>query len=643
VKVAVSALFLLLWSISPKAAPAQTSEDQIERSFHAGQRALQDGNFARAVDEFKKVLALDPTLLEAEVNLGLSYQSLSEYDSAVRYLAKALHARPNLLGPNVIVGMDYLRLGSPEKAIPFLQQALALDPSNRDAREGLAAADLSQENFRAAAEQFRQMALRDADKSEALFKLGHQYLDLAARLAYRGAHLYRESAWGHRFLGDLLFQRGRWDEARTEYEKALAIEPQQPGLHTSLGQTYLHAQKKPEAEKEFRAELRRDPQNEPAWLGLADTQLAAHQPAAALESLRQVWAISPDFLAVQRDFPSVELSPESLSASRAGIADQSTGPAKHFLLANLCAAANDRACAESAWKSFESDLTALQATPAAPSDLDPCHAHRYSLCIQALAARNHATDAERLLLGETYFTLQQFEPAADALAQVRGATKENAEASYWLARSYQAQGTEAYARLQESFPASWRACQLRAEGAALRGDFDDALKEFHAALQVRPNQPELHEALGELYMDHHADDAAAQSELETALTLDPSRTRALYLLGRLYVQNKENEKALSSLEKAVRLQPDFVEANSLLGTAYVRLGRFADAVPKLEKAAPSDHYGNVHYQLYLAFRKLGQSERAKKELALSQDLRRSYLERDEALIMGSPQPEPDPQ
>ena len=180
---------------------------------------------------------------------------------------------------------------------------------------------------------------------------------------------------------------------------------------------------------------------------------------------------------------------------------------------------------------------------------------------------------------------------------------------------------------------------MRAEGDALRGDLAGALKEFQSALELRPNEPELHEALGELYLDHHNDDSAAQSELEKALALDPARTRALYLLGRLYVQNKDNEKALPYLQRALRLKPDFSEANSLLGTVYVRLGQFADAVPPLEKAAPSDHYGNVHYQLYLAYRKLGRPELARKELALSQDLRRSYLERDEALIMGPRQPD----
>ncbi len=607
---------------------------------------MKQGQFVRAAEEFKKVLALDPSLIEAEVNLGLAYQSLSEYDLAVRHLTKALRERPNLLGPTVIVGMDYFKLGAPQKAIPFLQSALKLDPSNREARQALASAYLGQENFRSAAVEFRQIAVFDSDKSEAWFKLGHEYLDLAARLAYRGAHLYRESAWGHRFLGDLLFQRDRWEDASQEYRKALGIEPRQSGLHTSLGQAYLHAQKLEEAETEFHLELKLDSGSELAWLGLANLQLARGQAIAALESLRKVWEISPEFLAVQRELVSIKLPQESAKAFISRVRDEPEGAAKHFSLAALYATTNESALSDRQWKLFQADFSARQqasnAAAGARADQDPCKAHRYSRCVNSLQTRKHLTDSERLLLGRTHFILQQYEAAADALAQVQGATNENAEASYWLARTYQALGAEAYARLQESFPDSWRTHQLRAEGYALRQDLDDARKEFQVALQLRPNESELHEALGELYLVNHSDDDA-QSELERALALDPSRTHALYLLGRLYVQKRDNEKALSYLQRALRLQPDLAEASSLLGTAYVRLGQFANAIPKLEKAAPLDHYGNVHYQLYLAYRKLGQAELAQKALARSQDLRRSSLEHDQALIMGSPQPEPEPQ
>jgi tetratricopeptide (TPR) repeat protein len=642
-----ASFLLFLWWMFLGLATCQTPEEQVELAFRAGQEAMKRGDFVHAAEEFKKVLALDPTLVEAEANLGLAYQSLSEYDLAVRHLTKALHERPNLLGPTVIVGMDYLKLGSPQKAIPYLQTALKLNPSNHEARQALASAYRGEENFRSAAEEFRQIAVFDTDKSEAWFKLGHEYLDLAAQLAFRGAHLYRESAWGHRFLGDLLFQRSRFEDAVKEYRKALTAEPRQPGLHTSIGQAYLRAGKLEEAETEFHSELKLDSENELAWLGLASLQLAKDQAAAALESIAKIWTISPEFVAVQRGFPSVELPQESAKASIGNLQSDPEGPARHFLLAALYVTANESALADRQWKSFHADFSAWQKTSKAAAagaraDQDPCKAHHYSRCVDSLQTRKHLTDSDRLLLGKNLFTLQQYEPAAEALAQVQGATNENAEASYWLSRTYQALGAEAYARLEESFPNSWRTHQLRAEGYALRQDLDDALKEYQAALQLQPNEPELHEALGELYLDNHSDDEA-QTELQKSLALDPSRTHALYLLGRLYVQNRENEKALQYLQRALRLQPDSAEASSLLGTAYVRLGQFAQAVPKLEKAAPLDHYGNVHYQLFLAYRKLGQDDLAKKALARSQNLRRSSLEHDQAVIMGSPQVDADPQ
>jgi tetratricopeptide (TPR) repeat protein len=173
--VKAAAVFLLaLSSLVPGFATCQSPEEQVEALFVAGQQSLKQGDYARAAEEFKKVLALDPTLVEAEINLGLAYQSLFQYDLAVRHLTKGLRARPSLIGPTVIVGMDYLKLGSPEKAIPFLQHALKLDPSNREAHQALASCYLGQESFRSAAAEFREIAILDADKSEAWSTLGHR-------------------------------------------------------------------------------------------------------------------------------------------------------------------------------------------------------------------------------------------------------------------------------------------------------------------------------------------------------------------------------------------------------------------------------------------------------------------------------------
>jgi tetratricopeptide (TPR) repeat protein len=637
----VSLLALLL--LMPQLASGQSSEQEIVTSFRAGQAALKQGDFHRAVEEFKKVLALDPSLLEAEVNLGLAYQSLLDYGAAANSLTHSLRERPNLPGLNVIVGMDYLKLGSPEKAAPYLRHALELDPSSRDAHEAMALYCLTQDNVQGAAEQYRKVAGLNPDKPEALYKIGHQYLEMAARLAYRGARLYPESPWGHRFLGDTLFERNRWEDAEREYQKALAIEPKQSGLHTLLGESYLHDGKLDEAEAEFRRELQLDSKYERAWLGLANIQLAKGQAVEALASLGSVWQSSPEFLKSHPEFPWIELNRETAEACVSRLHDQPDGPAKHFLLAALYASMNENASYDSASQAFQSDLAKWeQAAPQANPNPDSCKLHHYSQCIAWLQKAKPLASPGYLQLGRTYFVLQQYEPAAEALAQVHGDKNANSEASYWLERTYQALGADSYAQLESSFPDSWRTHALRAEGFALRQDHDDAIKEYEAALQLSPDQAELHESLGEFYLDSHSD-PDAQRELVKAVSLDPSRTKTLYLLGRLYVLDNENDKAVPFLERALRLQPNLNEASALLGTVYIRMGKFADAVPRLERAAPLDHMGNIHYQLFQAYRKLGETELAEKALARSQEIRRSSLEHDQALIMGSRQAETEPQ
>jgi tetratricopeptide (TPR) repeat protein len=633
-----------MWVILPGLAAGQASEQQIEESFRDGQKALKQGDYEGAVGAFKRVLALDPTLIEAEVNLGLAHQSLSQYNLAVSHLAHALRERPNLVPIDVIVGMDYLKLNSPGKAIPFLEHALKLDPSNRDALDSLSSAYLRQDKYQAAAEELRQIALLDSDKPGAWYTLGHEYLDLAARVAYRGARLYQDSAWGHRFLGDLLFQRSRWDDATQEFNKALAIEPKQRGLHTLLGEVYLRAGKLEEAEKQFHFELELDSRSETAWLGLASLDLLRSQPLAALESVEKAWGASPEFLHQRPEFPSIELARDLGLASISGVREQPEGPAKHFFLAGLYAS-SDAARSDREWKSFQSDFsrwqTASHAPPRTQTSQDPCKTHLYSRCVTSLQNAKNLDVASRLLLGKTYFDLQQFERAAALLALVQGDSKAEAQASYWLERTYQALGAQAYAQLEDSFPDHWRTHQLHAESYALRGDHDNAVKEYRAALELRPGEAELHETLGEFYLDNH-DDEDAVAELQKALSIDPSRTHALYLIGRVCVQEHENEKAVPYLERALHLEPNLAEASGYLGTAYVHLGQFQKAVPRLEEAAPLDHYGNVHYQLYLAYHKLGKSELAEKALARSQELRQSSLERDQALILGASQ-ESEPQ
>jgi tetratricopeptide (TPR) repeat protein len=631
------ALLLALWPCNPRPAACQTPDDQVVVHFRAGEEALKRGELTTARDEFRKVLALDPDLAEADVNLGLVYNELGEYSLSASNLSAGLHQRPNLAGPIIVLGIDYLKLEEPEKAIPALERGLRLDPSNLEGHRALSRCYLAQGDFRQTADEYQKMASLDPDRADAWYNLGHDYLNLSARLAFRGSRTYLNSPWGHRFLGDNMFQRGRWRDAAAEYIQAVAIEPGEPGLHVSLGEAYLHEGKLDQAEAEFQQELQRDPQSEPALLGLAETRLVNGNAMAALEVVRKVWEISPEFLALRRAFPTVQISAGAPKALAEGLQSAPAGPAKDFLLAGLYAQAGTAQADEKSnafqadfrkWEEARSEASGQEGEP------NPCNVHRYTDCVRRLESQKPLARSDLLFLGRTQYTLQQYGDAADTLAQLLPATdKVSAEASYWLALSYQALGADCYDRLQESFPTSWRTLELRAEGFNLHDDTSAAIQGYQQALQLRPNEAELHEALGELFLKKKSYDEA-QAELEMSLKLDPSRARTLYLLGRLHVQKRENEEAVPYLEKALRYQPDMPEACGMLGTAYVRLGEDAKAIPELERALPIDFYGDLHYQMYVAYRQMGQLQLADKALARSQELRRDSAAEHQAMVIG---------
>src|SRR5258708_4908056 len=108
----------------------------------------------------------------------------------------------------------------------------------------------------------------------------------------------------------------------------------------------------------------------------------------------------------------------------AGVEGGQDAKPKHFLLAALYVATNDNSSADRQWKSFQAGFSAWQHSPnaaaAGPANQDPCKAHRYSRCADSLKMRRLLPDPQRLLLGKTYFTLQQFERAADAFSHLPG-------------------------------------------------------------------------------------------------------------------------------------------------------------------------------------------------------------------------------
>lgn len=177
-----------------------------------------------------------------------------------------------------------------------------------------------------------------------------------------------------------------------------------------------------------------------------------------------------------------------------------------------------------------------------------------------------------------------------------------------------------------------------------------------AAIKNAPATPaaklaDAYGTLGQIYQAYSLNAPAAECYLN-ASRLAPADFRWPYLLGKLRQQAGEALEAVSYYAAARGLRPDYAPALVSLGDVYLQLNRLEDAEANFKAALAANaneaaaHYGlgqaalsrraygeaakyferalalapeanRLHYALAMAYRGLGQTEKARAELALS--------------------------
>jgi len=147
-----------------------------------------------------------------------------------------------------------------------------------------------------------------------------------------------------------------------------------------------------------------------------------------------------------------------------------------------------------------------------------------------------------------------------------------------------------------------------------------ALKILKEALLHEPNNIELQFEVVELLMRNKKSPEAIVA-LETILAIDPSSTKAYFLLGRLYYLQGAYEDALAAYKKVETIKregtPELWNNMGLLYAKMKRIGEAKDAYAKALKLRSA--YPEVQYNLGLLF--LNQKEYAKAEGSFEEAIR----------------------
>jgi len=544
-------------------------------------RAYRDsGDTKRAIQEFQRAIALDSHTPHAHYFLGLTQISQNDWKptpEAEGEFKKELETYPDDYLANFMLGLFNSVERSYEDSDRYLKAAAKLSPASPDPFLYMGLNAYSQDKMDLAEEMLRKaVTLTGSDEARTNYQIRRAYVDLAR----------------------ILIKTGRREESDVFAAKARALE----------NKVMVESQQNVSS-----MVLSGGAGSAAAVMPLSHKEEDQAAPATADSD-------DPNSLA--------SLTPAQRAAAE--VRDKE-------LRSVLALAYNDLATSQAIRGGYSLALTTYQQAeqwdPAFPGleknlGLSAFKAKDYSEAIRALSQAIQSEPGSHPLiamLGISYFATDQYADAARTFAPLDKAGMQDAEVGYaWAASLTHIGDMQQATRVLSGFesqPRSDDTLLLIGQLWTEIGDFARATATLERALQSNPSLPKAHFYEGLAYIRwEHWDDA--EREFKAELSLNSNDAEASYHLGYVYLQESKIDDAAALFLAVINADPDFAKAQYQFGKIQLDRGQVEEAVTHLEAAAtllPQTDY--VHYQLQAAYRKLGRSADADRELEIYKALK----------------------
>jgi len=240
---------------------------------------MRAGHLDEAADGFASAAKTSPQFAEAYLNLGLVREEQGRNEEAITNLEKALALKPKLHGANLFLGIAKYRLNRFDDAIVALRKETDSYPLDANAWMWLGVVQLAAENPEEAAAALDKAAKLAPTDVDILYQRGRAHL-LVSKNSYERMFRADPDSWRvHQVLAQADAEADRHDEAIAEYQAAIKMVPNQPGLREELAIEYEKVGKFEPAIAELRQELTLDPNNILARFKLGALLVETSDPA----------------------------------------------------------------------------------------------------------------------------------------------------------------------------------------------------------------------------------------------------------------------------------------------------------------------------------------------------------------------------
>ena len=637
--------------------------EDLQQHFDRALQYRQSGDDRAAIIELKNVLQIDPDHAEARWLLARSYIALGDGAGAQKELERArdlgfsnpemdrAEVRALLLQGRyedalarmqrvsasdfdaqwlVLRGQGELGLQNVAAARAAFETALRNDPSNTDARRGLARIDLMDGDTQAAEQQLDKALETARDDVQTWLLKGELEMSLrkpeAAQASFEKAlELTPTSAMARMGIVRALLAQSKTAEASEQIDVLAKASPNHPMVNYLRALAARQANDLDTAQSALREVLQVAPNHAPSLLQAGQIHYLRREFEQARDVIERYLDQLPDNLAAKKLLAAVyiELKQPQKAVDLLGpMASQA--PNDPQLLAMLGTAHMSK-------QDFKTGRSYLgQAADLAPD----AAAIRTQLAVSHLAAGDSADAVSELeaaiesnpdfsradvLLILTHFQNREFDKALAAAQKLVDKQPQNPQVRNLLGAAYEAKqdvarARESYARASELDPGYATAALNLARLDLREGKTAEARAGYEAVLEKHPDQPVALVALAKMASDEgRAQEGVAL--LERAREKNPNAVQPRLILANYQLRRGNAREALTLAREAHEISPQLPAAALLLGRAQIANGLSDEAVETL--GALAERYPDsvdAHMQLALAYGQKRDVERTRREL-----------------------------
>lgn len=539
----------------------------------AGALLLVGGHHEDAKARAERVLAADPTNVDAHILLGNALAGMKDFDGAVEQMQSAIKNDPTPGLSYASLGNFELQRGNRPEADAAYAKAIELDPSSASARVALGNYRLATGDRTGAEAAFlkaNELAPRDivALRSLVALYLTSRQLDKAEPFLVVLADEAKDSTPDF-VLADVYTATGRAELATTRLKTLQSNPADFVPATLRLAVIHFQAGRKADGYAAVDEAIKTAPKAPQGHVTKGRFFLSEHKTEEAIGELTTAVSVAPDYPLAQFWLGRAYLRQGKLDEAHAAFTE-TLKLAPTFVPAQVALSATSLQL-----RDVDGAVTyATQAVKAVPDDIDG----RVAL-VRALVAQRSAGRARA-----------ELKPLADAHGDL--AIVHVLEGAIETLSDDARSAERAFTRALEIDPGSYDALNGLVTTQLATGDIAGAQARVGDAVTKSPRDVTTLLIAARAHAVAH-DYKAAEVALRQAIDADPQRLDAYTMLGRLYATENRLDDALREFDEIAKREPRSVSAHTAAATLLLALNRLSEAKARYHQVLEIDPHAAV--------------------------------------------------